>query len=722
MAAPRHASPVAPLCRRGSFFQRISLVLLGMAWLPCLAGTLLVHETFPYPDGPLVQVASQAWSHYSGTSNQLLVAQGRARLSETLTEDVQVFLPGRPYTNSALYVRFIVNYSRLPSGGGGCFALLKDAGVNNNRACLYATTLNSPPGSYRLGLRLTGVTSPLYAQYHPQACATQAEQVVVLRYQVHPPAATLWINPASEADPGLEVSPDGTAPLAIHAFALRQSLASGNGMGDLTLDGLRVGLAFADVATPGAPPTLSAIPDLQLPAGGVSPPLPLILTDEDTPLPFIFLYGQCEPPELIPPDGFIFSGTGGERSLMLHAADGRQGLARVTITALDDTGLSAQQAFTVRLGAPTCQPLTNYILRMNQTLTDIPLVLGDAEQDSLTVSLSASDRGLFPATNLLVSGAGYERWLTLRPAADRAGHAVMTLVVDDGHLTTTHTFQVTVAPHPGRLLTEEFDYPDGILIDVGAARWAPHSGQAGQALVAGGALLLSETNSEDVSASLGPAAMVSGSGYVLYARVDFRVLGSPTNNTPAYWAHYKDGGNGFRCRLFVSTNQAPPGEVRLGISSAAALPTAELPQPLALHTPYTVVTRFNLNNGESVLWLNPAAETDPATVAGDHAGTSTVLAWAFRQASGMGVLSIERMWVGTAFEDVVPPQPRLSLTRAGRHLILRWPDEGAWRLESAEGLSSPVWTPMEVSPAILSGWCVWTNDARDATRFFRLRR
>jgi hypothetical protein len=322
----------------------------------------------------------------------------------------------------------------------------------------------------------------------------------------------------------------------------------------------------------------------------------------------------------------------------------------------------------------------------------------------------------------MLAGDGYERRLTLRPALDGAGHAVFSLVVDDGHLQTTNQFQVTVVPHPGGLLAETFDYPDGPLIQVGAARWESHSGQAGQAGVENGALWLCETNSEDVSAALAPAAFTSGSGYVLYARVDFRLHRLPTNAVPAYWAHYKDGGTGYRCRLFVSTNQAPPGHYRLGLSSAAALPTAELPHNLAPHERYTVVTRFNVNNGQCVLWLNPVTEQDPAIMATDSASSSTVAAWAFRQAANIGLLSVDTLLVGTAFEDVAPALPRLAIGREGRHLVLRWPDEPDLFLETAEHLASAPWQPLPALPPAQAGWRVWTNDFQGKLRFFRLRR
>ena len=713
---------VLPLALNGSGRKRMLLLAAQLALCLRLQGALWIHETFPYADGPLVQVASEVWSHYSGTSNQMRVAQGRVLLAENLSEDAQVFLPGRPHTNGVLYVRFTVNFSRLPSGGGGCFALLKDAGVNNNRACLYATTMDARPGHYRVGVRLTGVTAPLYASYHPLSCAPGAEQVVVLRYQLNPPAATLWLNPAGEQDAALELPPDGTAPLAIHAFALRQSLAGGNGMGELTLDGLRIGPTFAEVATSGAPPTLSAIPDLHLPAGGASPPLPLVLHDEDTPLPFIFLYAECDLPELVPPEGFIFEGGGGNRTLVLQAADGKQGVARVTVTALDDTGLSAQRSFTVTLGAPTCQAISDRIISVNQILNDLPVRLHDEEQDPLSLAVSSSDRLLFPATNLVVAGEGYERRLTLRPAAERAGHAVISLVIADGYHRITNQFQVTVAPRQGRLLAEEFDYPDGPLIGVGSALWQAHSGQPGQARVENGALRLSETNSEDVSASVGSTAMVSGSGYVLYARLDFRVLSLPTNAVPAYWAHYKDGGNGFRCRLFVTTNQAPSGFYRLGISSAAALPTGETVEHLAPHALYTAVLRFNVNNGQCLLWLNPTSEDSPAIVAGDRASTSTVMAWAFRQAANIGTVRVERLIVGTAFGDVVSPPLRLNLNRQGSRLVIQWREEETWSLETSPTLTPTLWQPIAVPPVAADGWRRWTNEMEGERRFFRLRR
>jgi hypothetical protein len=63
---------------------------------------------------------------------------------------------------------------------------------------------------------------------------------------------------------------------------------------------------------------------------------------------------------------------------------------------------------------------------------------------ALTVTVSASNEDLFPAGSLVLGGSTGNRSVTLSPAPDATGSALITLTVSDGELTNARTFLATV--------------------------------------------------------------------------------------------------------------------------------------------------------------------------------------------------------------------------------------------------------------------------------------
>jgi endonuclease/exonuclease/phosphatase family metal-dependent hydrolase len=60
------------------------------------------------------------------------------------------------------------------------------------------------------------------------------------------------------------------------------------------------------------------------------------------------------------------------------------------------------------------------------------------------------------------------------------------------------------------------------------------------------------------------------------------------------------------------------------------------------------------------LWINPASESDPSISTAEDPSSFTVTAYAFRQSTGEGILTIDDLRVGTAFTDVITNAPPLS--------------------------------------------------------------
>jgi len=210
------------------------------------AGVVL-SEAFDYPDGPVTTNSGALWNNHSGIFGQASVAGGILQLSGSEAEDVNAVLIGSPYaTNSGavLYASMKVTFTALP--GAEYFAHYREVG-GSFRARIFGTTSNVTAGAFRMGI----------ANNSPATGGTVLERdlslnttyLVVSRYDVGSGVSKLWLDPSSESDTSVTAT-DDEDPDPIGSFAFRQSNATG-GIGDLTVDDLKIGLSFVDVV-PGA--------------------------------------------------------------------------------------------------------------------------------------------------------------------------------------------------------------------------------------------------------------------------------------------------------------------------------------------------------------------------------------------------------------------------------------------------------------------------------------
>jgi len=210
------------------------------------------------------------------------------------------------------------------------------------------------------------------------------------------------------------------------------------------------------------------------------------------------------------------------------------------------------------------------------------------------------------------------------------------------------------------LLSDDFNYPDGALITVGSTTWAHHSGNiSGEVQVLSGRALLTESESEDVNAALTP------SGDTLYAGLTVRFTTLPSSGGD-YFCHFKNSSTTYRPKVFATTSGAATGQLRLGISNGSNSPDQILGVDLLLNTDYRLVFRYTISSPSGTLWVNPASEGDPFVTAADSASSTTIVAFALRQSSGIGDIEIDNLAIGTSFGDVVAnatPQAPVILTQ-----------------------------------------------------------
>lgn len=209
---------------------------------------LLLEETFGYADGPIVGAPASPWRRHSGTEGQADVVAGELFLTQAESEDIHAPLAGGPFGTSSsvtLYASLTVRWVELPAGQGSYFAHFKDATSTGFRGRLFASALRAAPGGFRLGVA-NGAGTVDAAGELPVDLALETTYRVVVRYQTDTASTTLWLAPGAETDAGVTAL-DQARALAVEAFGFRQALSSGDGMGSVYVDELKVGTSFAQV-------------------------------------------------------------------------------------------------------------------------------------------------------------------------------------------------------------------------------------------------------------------------------------------------------------------------------------------------------------------------------------------------------------------------------------------------------------------------------------------
>lgn len=201
------------------------------------------------------------------------------------------------------------------------------------------------------------------------------------------------------------------------------------------------------------------------------------------------------------------------------------------------------------------------------------------------------------------------------------------------------------------LAQDDFNYGDGPLVEVSSGLWIHHSGSTtGEVSVINGAVQLTQSATEDVNLPWSSTAATNNSMW--FARFTFQFSERPKGASGGYFAHFKDGGNGFRCRVFATTNGAAPGCLRLGISNAGSAATNLAETDLMPGTTHTLLCRYDGGGGISAMWVDPPQTPGKPTIAGDSAKAVTPVAFALRQNDGIGTLLVDDLQVATTLRDL----------------------------------------------------------------------
>jgi hypothetical protein len=175
----------------------------------------------------------------------------------------------------------------------------------------------------------------------------------------------------------------------------------------------------------------------------------LSLGDVDTAATSLTLSATSSDSALVPVPNIVFSGTGTSRTATITPATNQSGSTTITLT-VSDGSLTASQFFVLTVtavnDAPTITTITDRTINEDGTTGAIGFTVGDVETavTSLAVSVNSSNLSLVPIGNIVVSGTGVNRSVTVTPAANQSGTASITLSVSDGTVATNTAFTLTV--------------------------------------------------------------------------------------------------------------------------------------------------------------------------------------------------------------------------------------------------------------------------------------
>ena len=214
--------------------------------------------------------------------------------------------------------------------------------------------------------------------------------------------------------------------------------------------------AFVVRVTPvNDPPTLPLIPDQ---ATDEDVPLRLGLTIEDVDkdsAQWVFT-GVSSKPALVPDGNITTSGTGNTRSVLITPAPEQSGTTTITLT-LSDGSAATNRSFNLTIrpvnDPPTLTPPLDLTIDEDSgaRLVNLSGIGSGAsnETQSLTVTTRSSRPEIVPAPRVTYNSPSTTGTLTLTPATNAFGAAVITVSVkDDGTVnnTTERSFTVTVRP------------------------------------------------------------------------------------------------------------------------------------------------------------------------------------------------------------------------------------------------------------------------------------
>ncbi|CAG7628791.1 tandem-95 repeat protein [Paenibacillus allorhizosphaerae] len=197
-------------------------------------------------------------------------------------------------------------------------------------------------------------------------------------------------------------------------------------------------------------PTISTVADQNIDEDSSTAVLPVTVGDIDNAAGSLTLTASSSNTTLVPNANIVIGGSGAIRTVEVTPAANAFGTATITLT-VSDGSLTAANTFVITVrnvnDAPTVSNVTDQTIDEDSSTAVLPVTVGDIDDpaDSLTLTATSDNTALVPNANIVLAGSGANRTVKVTPAANTIGTATITLNVNDGSLTTTDSFVVTVS-------------------------------------------------------------------------------------------------------------------------------------------------------------------------------------------------------------------------------------------------------------------------------------
>jgi len=199
------------------------------------------------------------------------------------------------------------------------------------------------------------------------------------------------------------------------------------------------------------PPAISSIADQSVVAGASVGPLAFTVGDVETAAASLSVSGSSSNKGLIPDSAISFGGSGSNRTVTVSSGVNQNAFSIITISVSDGgqtTSTSFRVTVTATNTAPVISAIADQVIDEDTSLSAIPFSIGDTETAATSLVLSAlsSNPTLLPVTNIVFSGSGSNRTVTVTPLPNQNGQATVTVRVSDGQLISSSAFLLTVNP------------------------------------------------------------------------------------------------------------------------------------------------------------------------------------------------------------------------------------------------------------------------------------
>lgn len=197
------------------------------------------------------------------------------------------------------------------------------------------------------------------------------------------------------------------------------------------------------------PPKISRIEAQTIQEDTSTAALPFTVSDVDNLVRTVTVSGKSSNSSLVSDADIILRGIGINRTVRVVPLPNRYGATIITLT-VSDGALSSTTSFRLTV-TPVNDPPTISPIPAQKTREDVPtkaiaFTVSDVDDPPgvLTVTGTSSNTYLVPKSNIVLSGLGAHRTVTITPAPERSGTAEITLRVSDGALQAKTTFLLTV--------------------------------------------------------------------------------------------------------------------------------------------------------------------------------------------------------------------------------------------------------------------------------------